>query len=141
MAHPVHCIHTQLHAIVIAYIIARLFVWRSCITYTTPTLPTLSFILRISTLLYYFTAPCESNISIFWSSNRTKSCTEIKILLNQKHFFQKHVYHGFKSICYRISNIFIGSCSIFLWINSINAFGKKCFWFNIIFFSVCVTWE
>ena len=50
--------------------------------------------------------------------------------------FQKHVYHGFKSICYRISNIFIGSCSIFLWINSIHAFGKKCFWFNNIFFSV-----
>ena len=35
--------------------------------------------------------------------------TEKKMLLNQK-----HVYHGFKSICYRISNIFIGSCSIFL---------------------------
>ena len=50
--------------------------------------------------------------------------------------FQKHVYHGFKSICYRISNIFIGSCIIFLWINSIHAFGKKCFWFNSIFFSV-----
>ena len=52
--------------------------------------------------------------------------------------FQKHVYPGFKSICYRISNIFIGSCSIFLWINSINAFGKKCFWFNSILFSVHV---
>ena len=51
--------------------------------------------------------------------------------------FQKHVYHGFKSICYRINNIFIGSCSIFLWIHSIRAFGKKCFWFNSIFFSVC----
>ena len=50
--------------------------------------------------------------------------------------YQKHVYHGFKSICYRISNIFIGSCSIFLWINSIHAFGKKCFWFNSIFLSV-----
>ena len=50
--------------------------------------------------------------------------------------FQKNVYHGFKSICYRISNIFIGSCSIFLWINSIHAFGKKCYWFNSIFFSV-----
>ena len=50
--------------------------------------------------------------------------------------FQKHVYHGFKSICYRISNILIGSYSIFLWINSIHAFGKKCFWFNSIFFSV-----
>ena len=53
--------------------------------------------------------------------------TEKKMLLNQKHlfpkacihweknaiwikriFFQKHVYHGFKSICYRISNILIG---------------------------------
>ena len=32
----------------------------------------------------------------------------------------KKVHHGFKSICYRISNIFIGSCSIFLWINSIS---------------------
>ena len=50
--------------------------------------------------------------------------------------FQKHVYHGFKSICLRISNIFIGSCSIFLWINSIHDFWKKCFWFNSIFFSV-----
>ena len=50
--------------------------------------------------------------------------------------FQKHVYHGFKSICYRISNMFIASCSIFLWINSVHAFGKKCFWFNSIFFSV-----
>ena len=50
--------------------------------------------------------------------------------------FQKHVYHGFKSICRRISNIFIGSCSIFLWIHSIHAFGKKCFWFNSIFFLV-----
>ena len=57
--------------------------------------------------------------------------TEQKMLLNQK-----HVYHGFKAICYRISNIFIGSCSIFLWINSIHAFGKKWFWFNSIFFSV-----
>ena len=53
--------------------------------------------------------------------------------------FQKHVYHGFKSICYRISNILIGCCSIFLWINSIHAFGKKCFWFNSIFFSVHVS--
>ena len=52
--------------------------------------------------------------------------------------FQKHVYHGFKSICYRISNIFIGSCNIFLWINSIHAFGKKFFWFNSDFFSVYV---
>ena len=50
--------------------------------------------------------------------------------------FKKHVYRGFKSICYRISNIFTGSCSISLWINSIHAFGKKCFWFNSIFFSV-----
>ena len=50
--------------------------------------------------------------------------------------FQKHVYHGFKSICYRISNIFIGSCNIFLWINSVHAFEKKCFWFNRIFVSV-----
>ena len=57
--------------------------------------------------------------------------TEKKMLLNQK-----HAYHGFKSICYRISNIFIGSCSIFLWINSMHAFGKKSFWFNSIFFSV-----
>ena len=59
-------------------------------------------------------------------------CTMKKMLLNQK-----HVYHEFKSICYRISNIFIGSCSIFLWINSIHAFGKKCYWFNSIF-SQCV---
>ena len=50
--------------------------------------------------------------------------------------FQRHVYHGFKSICYRISNIFIGSCSIFLWNHSIHAFRKKYFWFNSIFFSV-----
>ena len=49
-----------------------------------------------------------------------------KMLLNQK-----HVYHGFKSICYRISNIFIGSCSIFLWIHSIHAFD------SIAFFSQC----
>ena len=34
---------------------------------------------------------------------RPRSYTEKKMLLNQK-----HVYHGFKSICYRISNIFIG---------------------------------
>ena len=45
--------------------------------------------------------------------------------------FQKHVYDGFKSICYRISNIFIGSCSIFLWINGIHAFD------SIAFFSQC----
>ena len=50
--------------------------------------------------------------------------------------FQKRVYHGFKPICYRISNIFIGSCSIFLCINSIHAFVKKCFWFSSIFLSV-----
>ena len=60
-----------------------------------------------------------------------KKCYWIKRI-----FFQKHVYHGFESICYRISNIFISSCSIFLWINSTHAFGKKCFWFNSIFFSV-----
>ena len=46
-------------------------------------------------------------------------------------FFQKHVYHGFKSICYRIINIFIGSCSVFLWIHSIHAFD------SIAFFSQC----
>ena len=50
--------------------------------------------------------------------------------------FQRHVYNGFKSICYVISNIFIGSCSIFLRIHNIHAFGKTCFWFNSIFFSV-----
>ena len=61
-----------------------------------------------------------------------KKCYWIKSISNQK-----HVYHGFKSICYRISNIFIGSCSIFLWINSIHAFGNKCFWFNSIF-SQCI---
>ena len=60
-----------------------------------------------------------------------KKCFRIKSIS-----FQKHVYHWFKSICYRISYIFIGSCSIFLWINSIHAFGKKFFWFNSIFFSV-----
>ena len=60
-----------------------------------------------------------------------KKCYWIKSISSQK-----QVYHGFKSICYRISNIFMGSCSKFLWINSINAFGKRCFWFNSIFFSV-----
>ena len=62
--------------------------------------------------------------------------TEKKQLLCQQHFCQKQVYRGFKSICYRIGNIFIGSCSIFLRIHSIHAFGKKCFWFNSIFFWV-----
>ena len=64
------------------------------------------------------------------------TCTEKKCYWIKGISFQKHVYHGFKSICYIISNIFIGSCSIFLWINSIHAFGKKCFWFNSIFLSV-----
>ena len=60
-----------------------------------------------------------------------------KNAIESKPFFSKSMYnHGFKSICYRISNIFIGSCSIFLWINSIHAFGKKCFWFNSNFFPV-----
>ena len=45
--------------------------------------------------------------------------------------FQKYVDHRFKSICYRICNIFIGSCSIFLWIQSIHAFD------SIAFFSQC----
>ena len=54
--------------------------------------------------------------------------------------FQKHVYHGFKSICYRISNIFIGLVVYFYeLIYSIHAFGKKCFWFNSIFFLVYIS--
>ena len=76
---------------------------------------------------------CEIEATLGFSSTSTlrKKCYWINSIS-----FQKHVYHGFKSICYRISNIFIGSCSIFLWIHSIHAFEKKCFWFNSIFFSV-----
>ena len=47
-----------------------------------------------------------------------------------------YVYHGYKSICYRNSNIFIGSCSIFLWINSIHAFSKNDMDSKALFLSV-----
>ena len=50
--------------------------------------------------------------------------------------FQNHVYHGLKSICHRSSNILIGSCSIFLWINSIHAFDSIA-----LFLSVTPIWN
>ena len=89
----------------------------------------------------------SSIIFYSWLIKKEYGCTKIRshneiYTLRKKCYwiksisFQKHVYHGFKSICYRISNIFIDSCSIFLWINSMHVFGKKCFWFNSILFSV-----
>ena len=49
------------------------------------------------------------SIDFFLECALRKKCNWIKSIS-----FQKHVYHGFKSICYRISNIFIDSWSIFL---------------------------
>ena len=56
----------------------------------------------------------KNNVNYLFIGTLRKKCYWIESIS-----FKKHVYHGFKSICYRISNIFIGSCSIFLWINSI----------------------
>ena len=67
----------------------------------------------------------------FQPSTLRKKCYWIKSIS-----FQKHVYHGFKSICCRISNIFIGLEVYFYELIVCMLFGKKCFWFNSIFFSV-----
>ena len=64
-----------------------------------------------------------------------RTYTEKKMLLNQKHSFQKHVYHGFKSIRYRISNIFIGSCSFYELI--IYMLLERNAIYSIAFFSQC----
>ena len=85
----------------------------------------------ISFILSIFEKPLKMLIYVRKTFTLRKKCYWIKSIS-----FQKHVYHGLKSICYRISKIFVGSCSIFLWNNIIHAYGKKFFWFNSIFFSV-----
>ena len=70
------------------------------------------------------------SISTDWNSEYVH--TEKIMILNQK-----HAYHGFKSICYRISNIFIGSCSIFLWINIVYMLLERNAIDSIAYFSQC----
>ena len=92
----------------------------------------ISIYIKINNIIILYNIIIHESLSFqYFTPYTEKKCYWIKSI-----YFQQHVYHGFKSICYRISYIFIGSCSIFLWINSIHAFGKKCFWFNSIFFSV-----
>ena len=53
----------------------------------------------------------SKHLTSTFSVNRSLNIHSEKNAIESKEFFfQKHVYHEFKSICYRISNIFIGSC-------------------------------
>ena len=64
-------------------------------------------------------------------STLRKKCYWIKNI-----FFQKHVYHGFKSICYRIGNIFIGLVGYFYELIVYMLLEKNAF-DSIAFFSQC----
>ena len=76
----------------------------------------------------------KTNLSLYCQCIRWGKNTIESYSISAK---SKYLHHEFKSIWYRIGNIFIGSCSIFLWINSLHAFSRNAIG-SIAFFSQCM---